>query len=67
MMLYLAAAIVSFSSTKLFNTAGPDRLYADLTGAITPEADGPVSIHLYPFGGLKKMAEWAHANAPLRR
>jgi methylenetetrahydrofolate reductase (NADPH) len=52
------------SITRLLNTAGPDRLYAELAEGISPAVHGEVAIHLYPFGGLQKMAEWAHGNAP---
>ncbi len=52
------------SITRLLNTAGPDRLYAELALGLSPALHGDVGIHLYPFGGLQKMAEWAHANAP---
>lgn len=52
------------SITKLLHTAGPDRLYHDLATGLIPSSHGAVSIHLYPFGGLQKMADWAHANAP---
>jgi len=47
------------SVTRLLHTAGPDRLYNDLARNVTERGDGNVSIHLYPFGGLQKMAEWA--------
>jgi methylenetetrahydrofolate reductase (NADPH) len=52
------------SITRLLNTAGPDRLYADLADGISPAVHGGVAIHLYPFGGLRKMAEWAHGHVP---
>jgi methylenetetrahydrofolate reductase (NADPH) len=52
------------SITRLLNTAGPDRLYGDLVRGISNAALGDVTIHLYPFGGLQKMAEWARDNAP---
>jgi methylenetetrahydrofolate reductase (NADPH) len=47
------------SVTRLLHTAGPDRLYDGLAREITERADGNAGIHLYPFGGLRKMAEWA--------
>jgi len=50
------------SITRLLNTAGPDRLYGALAGGIIPAVHGDVAIHLYPFGGLQKMAEWAFEN-----
>jgi methylenetetrahydrofolate reductase (NADPH) len=52
------------SITRLLNTAGPDRLYADLVHGLSPDVHGEVTIHLYPFGGLQKMAGWAHDTAP---
>jgi methylenetetrahydrofolate reductase (NADPH) len=50
------------SLTRLLSTAGPDRLYAELADRL-PRDGGPVSIHLYPFGGLEKMAAWARDHA----
>ncbi|MBW4332135.1 methylenetetrahydrofolate reductase [Stakelama sp. CBK3Z-3] len=55
------------SLAKLFNTAGPDLLYAELAREIDPAVLGPVTVHLYPFGGLQKMAEWAAAGAAIAR
>lgn len=52
------------SLTRLLSTTGPDRLYDELTQTVSPYVHGRVGIHLYSFGGLQKMAEWAHANAP---
>lgn len=52
------------SITRLLSTAGPDRLYADLSAGIDPIVHGPVAVHLYPFGGLQKMADWVNLNAP---
>lgn len=49
------------SLTRLLNTAGPDRLHAELARGTDPGRHGPVALHLYPFGGLRKMAEWAQA------
>nr|WP_246463456.1 methylenetetrahydrofolate reductase [Nitrospirillum iridis] len=48
------------SITKLLHTAGPDHLYNDLARSIEMEQHGAVAVHLYPFGGLQKMADWAH-------
>lgn len=47
------------SITRLMAVAGPDRLLTDLTMAIDPTIHGDVRIHLYPFGGLQRAAEWA--------
>jgi len=44
---------------KLFATAGPDRLLADIAAGLDPARHGAVLIHLYPFGGLRRTAEWA--------
>jgi methylenetetrahydrofolate reductase (NADPH) len=52
------------SITRLLNTAGPDRLFDDLTRGVSTARHGDVAVHLYPFGGLQKMADWARANAP---
>ncbi len=46
------------SITRLLNTAGPDILIRDLSAAIDPNSHGQVKLHFYPFGGLKKTAEW---------
>jgi methylenetetrahydrofolate reductase (NADPH) len=48
------------SITRLLNTAGPETLIADLSLRLKPEVHGEVKLHLYPFGGLGKTAEWAH-------
>lgn len=47
------------SITKLLNTAGPDVLIRNLEMLTDQEAHGSVKLHFYPFGGLKKTAEWA--------
>lgn len=44
---------------RLLTTAGPDRLVETLASALDPAVHGDVSLHLYPFGGLKTTAEWA--------
>ncbi len=49
------------SITRLLSSAGPDLLYAALARAVATEPLGPVAIHLFPFGGLGKMADWAEA------
>jgi methylenetetrahydrofolate reductase (NADPH) len=51
------------SITRLMNTAGPDRLYAELQQGLDPATHGPVGVHLYPFGGLDRMARWAADHA----
>ena len=50
------------SITRLLNTAGPEMLIGDLSSRLKPEVHGDVNLHLYPFGGLAKTAEWAHGH-----
>jgi methylenetetrahydrofolate reductase (NADPH) len=47
------------SLARLMNVAGPDRLVEDLASSLDPVRHGDVRIHLYPFGGLERTAEWA--------
>jgi len=47
------------SITKLLTTAGPDELISELAGSIDPAKHGEVLLHLYPFGGLARTAQWA--------
>jgi methylenetetrahydrofolate reductase (NADPH) len=47
------------SITKLLSPAGPERLIQELATSIDPNIHGQVHLHFYPFGGLKKTAEWA--------
>jgi methylenetetrahydrofolate reductase (NADPH) len=49
------------SITRVLNSAGPDRLIADLSAGLSPAVHGQVRAHFYPFGGLAKTAEWARA------
>ncbi len=46
------------SITKLLNTAGPDALVSELAAGIDPARHGEVFLHLYPFGGLARTAQW---------
>jgi methylenetetrahydrofolate reductase (NADPH) len=46
------------SITRLLTTTGPDALVKDLARGFDPERHGHVSLHFYPFGGLKATAEW---------
>jgi methylenetetrahydrofolate reductase (NADH) len=46
------------SITRLLNTAGPDALVSELAGSIDPAKHGEVLLHLYPFGGLARTAQW---------
>lgn len=45
------------SITQLIGSAGPDPVLADLSVGLTA-AHGDVTLHVYPFGGLVKTAEW---------
>ncbi|UUP16703.1 methylenetetrahydrofolate reductase [Nitratireductor thuwali] len=47
------------SITRVLSTAGPDPLVTALAAGLDPAVHGSVSLHLYPFGGLLKSAEWA--------
>jgi methylenetetrahydrofolate reductase (NADPH) len=49
------------SITRVLATAGPDRLADALADGLSPDAHGDVRVHLYPFGGVRKAAEWAKA------
>ena len=46
------------SILNLLNTAGPDPLIKEIAAGIDPAKHGEVILHFYPFGGLKKTAEW---------
>jgi methylenetetrahydrofolate reductase (NADPH) len=46
------------SITKLVTTAGPDALITELAGGIDPTQHGEVFLHIYPFGGLARSAQW---------
>jgi methylenetetrahydrofolate reductase (NADPH) len=48
------------SITRLLNTAGPESLIGNLGLGLKPDVHGDVKLHLYPFGGFAKTAEWAH-------
>lgn len=50
-----------FSLTRLLSVTGPDRFLTDLAAALDPSMDGNVRLHLYPFGGLDRTAEWVRA------
>ena len=53
------------SITNLLGSAGPDKLVDALAAGLGPE-HGPVRLHFYPFGGLKRTAEWIHEHASRR-
>ncbi len=50
------------SLARALNSAGPDRLVADLRSGLVPAAHGEVRAHFYPFGGLAKTVDWAEAH-----
>jgi len=46
------------SITQLLNTAGPEKLIEEFGDRLDPRIHGDVQFHFYPFGGLKRTAEW---------
>jgi methylenetetrahydrofolate reductase (NADPH) len=46
------------SITRLMSVSGPDRLVEELTQRLDPFSHGEVRVHLYPFGGMERTAEW---------
>lgn len=55
------------SLAKLFTQTGPDALISDLETRLHPGVHGDVKLHLYPFGGIRKTAQWAHEFRTLRQ
>ena len=53
------------SITNLLGSAGPDKLVDALAAGLGPE-HGPVRLHFYPFGGLKRTVEWINEHAGRR-
>ena len=53
------------SITNLLGHAGPDKLVDALAAGLGPE-HGPVRLHFYPFGGLKRTVEWINEHAGKR-
>ena len=53
------------SITNLLGHAGPDKLVDALYAGLGPE-HGPVRLHFYPFGGMKRTVEWIHEYAGKR-
>lgn len=47
------------SIRRLMNVTGPNLALEDLAHHLEPAQHGDVHIHLYPFGGLMRAAEWA--------
>ncbi len=46
------------SILNLLNTAGPDRIVEEFAASLDKTRHGDVTVHFYPFGGVKKTAEW---------
>jgi methylenetetrahydrofolate reductase (NADPH) len=46
------------SLTRLLGTAGPAPLVEDLAAGLDPDLHGDVRLHIYPFGGLERTADW---------
>ena len=47
------------SMSRLIGSAGPDRFVGSLLEQLSPALHGDVRVHLYPFGGLGRAADWA--------
>lgn len=43
---------------RLLNTAGPDGFIEELAASLPAGSDATTALHLYPFGGLNRTAEW---------
>ena len=46
------------SLSKLLGNAGPDKFLDQLSVGLDPAATGVVHLHLFPFGGFAKVADW---------
>ena len=46
------------SLTRVLSPAGPDALVTELETHLDPAIHGKVSVHLYPFGGIRRTVEW---------
>lgn len=46
------------SILNLLNTAGPDQIIDEFATKLDKTRHGDVTLHFYPFGGVKKAAEW---------
>lgn len=46
---------------RLLSTTGPDAFVSELAAELDPARHGEVSLHFYPFGGLRKVSEWIGA------
>lgn len=49
------------SITQLLTVAGPDKLLMELAARYDVREHGDLRIHLYPFGGLERTAQWAQS------
>lgn len=47
------------SMSRLIGSAGPDRFVNTVLEQLSPAEHGEVRVHLYPFGGLARAADWA--------
>lgn len=46
------------SMSRLLTVSGPDQLITDLAAGLDPAVHGAVLLHLFPFGGLARTAQW---------
>ena len=46
------------SILNLLNTAGPDQIVEEFAASLDRTRHGDVTVHFYPFGGVKKTADW---------
>lgn len=53
-----AVAKYGLSLGRLLGSAGPDKFLTEFEAGIDPELTGDVHLHLFPFGGFAKTAEW---------
>lgn len=49
---------------KLMSVTGPDRMLGEMQDRIDRSRHGDVRIHIYPFGGLERTAEWLTSFKP---
>ncbi|MGP0090916.1 MAG: methylenetetrahydrofolate reductase [Xanthobacteraceae bacterium] len=57
-------AMFTKSATQLLGDAAPDDLIGDLAAEKDVAELGPLSVHLYSFGGLVRTAQWASDQLP---
>lgn len=53
------------SLTRLFDTAGPERLLDALRTQWEPQRHGVVRLHFFPFGDMEKTLRWIHTQTAL--